>query len=147
MLVYRRHSRHLISQLLRVAWMSRGPGVRGMGLGLAAPSMSQTGKQHKDTHTSTQGSSAQGSASGYLGPDALGFLFQLTLLRAHGKAGEQGPSVGEWEEWMSAPQPPGCLISIRLPSCWSLSLHFLILISNHIHAESLTLTGLSNVPK
>lgn len=73
----------------------KGPQGRGIGLGLAAPSMRQTGKQHKDTQTSTQGSSAQGSASGYLGPDTLGFLFQLTLLRAHGKAGEQGSRIGE----------------------------------------------------
>lgn len=34
---------------------------------------------------------------GYLGPDAFGFLFQLTLLRAHGKGGEQGLCIGKWE--------------------------------------------------
>lgn len=34
---------------------------------------------------------------GYLGPDALGFFFQLTLLRAHGKHNEQGPNIVKWE--------------------------------------------------
>ena len=49
---------------------------------------------------------------GYLGPDVLGFLFRLTLLRAHGKGGEQGPRIGKGEGRVSVPQTSGCFLSL-----------------------------------
>lgn len=61
---------------------------------------------------------------GYLGPDVLGFLFQLTLLRAHGKGGEQGLSIrGVGGKGQCVPSLC-CLLFFRLPSYWSSQLTF-----------------------
>lgn len=98
--------------------MAKDPGTERRGLGLAATTMGKTGKEQLDTLSSKQGSSAHGRG-GYLGPDARGFLFRLTLSRAHGKGSEQGLSVGEWDGRVSVPQTSGCLLSLRLPSHWS----------------------------
>lgn len=75
----------------------------------------ETGRAQKDIQTNTQGSSAQGSAAmnEYLGSGALGFLFRLTLLRAHEKGGEHGPNRGGGRKgqcapnlWLSPSDPP-----------------------------------------
>lgn len=73
--------------------MSKDPGIGRKGLGLADTSMGQTGKKqsHTDKHAGKQ--CPRQCIGGYLGPDALGFFFQLILLRAHGKHSEQGPSI------------------------------------------------------
>lgn len=74
----------------------------------------QRANGHTDKHAGKQ--CPRQYRGGYLGPDALGFLFQLTLLRAHGKDGEQGPSIGRWEGRVTVPQTYGCLPSLRFPS-------------------------------
>lgn len=87
-------------------------------LGLAATSTGQTGKEQMDTDKHAGKQCLGQCRGGYLGPDVLGFLFRLTLLRAHGKGGEQGPSIGK-EGRVSVPQTYGCLLSLRFPSHWS----------------------------
>lgn len=61
---------------------------------------------------------------GYLGPDALGFLSQLTLLRAHGKGGEQGLSIREWEGRVSVSQASAASFSLGSPLTSPPSLYF-----------------------
>lgn len=65
----------------------------------------QRANGHTDKHAGKQ--CPRQRRGGYLGPDVLGFLFRLTLLRAHRKYGDQGPSTGEWEGRVSVPQTSG----------------------------------------
>lgn len=67
--------------------------------------MGQTGKKqsHTDKHAGKQ--CPRQCIGGYLGPDALGFFFQLILLRAHGKHSEQGPSIVKWERRVRGKDP------------------------------------------
>lgn len=75
----------------------------------------------------------------------LGFLFQLTLLRAHEKGDEQGPSIGKQEERVSVPQIYGSFLSLRSPSHWSSQPLFPDPVPLS-HSTSLILTGVCNLP-
>lgn len=101
---------------------------------------------YTDKHTGKQCS--RQCRSGYLGLDALGFLFQLTLLRAHGKANEQGLSKGSRRErttvcpkYLAASFPSGS------PLTGPPSLHFPDTDSSHYTCRTPRPTGLSNLPK
>ena len=85
---------------------------------------------------------------GYLGLDVLGFLFRLTLLRAHGKGGEQGPRIGEGKGRASVPQTSGCFLSLWFLSHWSSQPPFSWSYSQPLYLQNpKLLTGVSNVPR
>lgn len=128
-----------------------GKGPRGKRKGVRSGSHLNGAKRrradgHTNKHTGKQ--CPQQCRSGYLGPDTLGFLFQLTLLRAHGKPNEQGPSIqGVGGKSQGTPNPwlppfPQISLSLVLPASI-----FLILILAPVHTKLLMLFGLSNFPK
>ena len=99
-----------------------GKGPRSREKGVRSGShLSGANRQRADGHTNKHVGKQcpRQCRGGYLGPDALGFLFQLTLLRAHGKGDEQGLRIGEWEGRVTVPQTSGCLFSLRPLSHWS----------------------------
>lgn len=125
-----------------------GKGPRGREKGVRSGShLNRVNRQRANGHTDKHAGKQclRQCRGGYLGPDVLGFHFRLTLLRAHGKGGEQGPSIGKQEGRVSVPQTYGCLLSLRFPSHWSSQASiFLILFPALIHSKSLMLTGVSN---
>lgn len=124
-----------------------GRGPRGRKKGIRSGShLNGENRQRADGNTDKHAEQQypRQCRGGYLGPDALGFLFQLTLLRAHGKGGEQGLSIGEWEGRVSMSQAPAASFTSGSPP----SLHFPDLVPNLYTPRTPNAEwGLHNLPR